>query len=317
MVLPVHGEAPFFSNTIASLKEIQYQNLEIVVVLDRPSTRTEETARSFSKSDSRVTLIDSAIPGIVEALNLGISRARHSYIGRIDSDDLLSPSRLQEQMNFLQTNPDTNVLGTQLTLINSDNHEIGTSSYPTKDWQIRINLEFQNCIAHPSVLFRKDAFNLAGGYRKFFTGAEDYDLWLRMKNFGRINIINKRLTSYRISETQYTRDPSSNQELIDSAVRVNNFLEQKGISKGLPDKICEKDEIREYVQARFEEIRIQFPFEYRKLVAAKELNAIFRTKNLKNQRESILAIATLVLRHPFTISRWAILKLLTIRESTD
>ena len=46
-------------------------------------------------------------------------------------------------------------------------------------------MEHNGCpVAHPAVMMRRDAVLKAGGYRKTFSPAEDYDLWLRMSDLG-------------------------------------------------------------------------------------------------------------------------------------
>ena len=39
---------------------------------------------------------------------------------------------------------------------------------------------------HPAVMIRRDAVLKAGGYRKAFCHAKDYELWLRMSDLGYI-----------------------------------------------------------------------------------------------------------------------------------
>jgi hypothetical protein len=47
---------------------------------------------------------------------------------------------------------------------------------------IVLGLTRYNALAHPSVMFRKEAVRAAGGYRAFF--AEDYELWSRLARRG-------------------------------------------------------------------------------------------------------------------------------------
>lgn len=52
--------------------------------------------------------------------------------------------------------------------------------YPTDRAFISWSLLFGCCIAHPSVMLRRDRVIDAGGYDPGTEPAEDYDLWLRM-----------------------------------------------------------------------------------------------------------------------------------------
>ena len=56
----------------------------------------------------------------------------------------------------------------------------GASPRPTENSEIQSALLSSCVIWQNSVLMRKEAFTLVGGYRTLFLQAEDYDLWLRI-----------------------------------------------------------------------------------------------------------------------------------------
>ena len=80
IVMPVHGDAIFFESALQSCIESNDVSLEILVVLDRPSTHTRELAKSYSLILSNIRVLESAIPGISAALNLGIQNACSEFM---------------------------------------------------------------------------------------------------------------------------------------------------------------------------------------------------------------------------------------------
>ena len=84
--------------------------------------------------------------------------------------------------------------------------------YPTDPIKLK-KLMSEGCfIAHPSVMYRKEVFYKAGGYRSLYPHAEDYDLWIRMMNFSDITNLDSILISYRQHPGQVSTEARKVQE---------------------------------------------------------------------------------------------------------
>ena len=220
LVIPVYGEAPFLEETIRSCESSLGVTFNLIWALDRPSAKVRRIIEDFSTTRSYSKVVLSHTPGIVAALNLAIDSGQAEYIARLDSDDVMESNRLQLQSQYLDTTMEVGVVGTQMTLIDESNKRLGVTKYPRNHEQIIALLEFQNCIGHPSVMFRRSTFEKAGGYRSQFSGAEDYDLWLRIAEFAKLHNLVEPLTRYRISSFQFTKRKESNQGVVETAVRL-------------------------------------------------------------------------------------------------
>lgn len=219
IVVPVHGEAPYFHETIKSieLQDSTKLDTELIIILDRPSASIRTLCVDIGKRFKSLVVIESLIPGIVPALNLGIAAARGRYIARIDSDDRMHPSRIRLQHRELETNPQLICVGSQLRLIDQGGEIIGMTHFPTEPSDIAHVLPFRNCVAHPSVMFRKAMFETEEGYRNEYQGCEDYDLWLRVFNGENISNIDIALVDYRVWSKQVTQ---KNKKQIDSQLKL-------------------------------------------------------------------------------------------------
>lgn len=224
VLMPVHGSSPYLGQTLQSVSQSTLANFDLVIVLDRcTNPDLYKFVREIPENIS-VSILQSEKPGIVPALNLGLTSIQSQYVARIDADDEMQSDRLDKQVRHLTSHPNVVCVGTQLTLINEESEIIGHTRYPIGHEQIKKRLFFQNCLAHPSVMFRRDSVVNIGGYRKFLEGAEDYDLWLRLMRVGNLSNLDENLTRYRISENQFTRKNTNNQELLDNCVRLSYFL---------------------------------------------------------------------------------------------
>lgn len=220
LLIPIHGEAPYLDSTLNSLVTANLADVRTLMILDRPSDRTITRVQEFSRRIKFSEVLFSETPGIVNALNLGIRKTEGKFIARLDSDDLVHPARFETQINFLQSNPEVVLLGSQMTLINDAGNVVGRTKYPNNHEQIVKLLKYQNCIGHPSVMLRRDALESVNGYRNSYTGAEDLDLWLRLGKIGSLHNLDEALTSYRMSPNQFSRQVLSNQGVVETSVRL-------------------------------------------------------------------------------------------------
>lgn len=204
VLIPVSGNPIFLRETLVSVQQQTYQNLEILIVLNNCEHWVKEFVEVQRENDSRIEIIETSLVGISNALNLGVSASKGELICRIDSDDIMRTDRIQKQKYFLERHPKVVCVGSQVNKIDRNGKFLGISKYPNSPRQVGTNLMIRNCIAHPSVMYRRSSILEIGGYRSNFNGAEDYDLWLRLSCSGPIRNLNTRLTSYRIWENQVT-----------------------------------------------------------------------------------------------------------------
>jgi glycosyltransferase involved in cell wall biosynthesis len=225
VLMPIHGRTPFLKEAIESVLSQTYSDLHLVIIFDRPDENARKIVNEFELKDSRVMSFNSENPGISNALNLGIEQTTSPFLARIDCDDLMEKNRVEIQIKCLANEEAIVCIGSQLQIIDSTGAELRLTHYPTESNSIEKSLKIRNVIAHPSVMYRREAVFAAGLYRSEFNGAEDYDLWLRLAKIGKIINIQTPLTKYRIHNNQFSYANRSQQIYLDSRVRDANSTE--------------------------------------------------------------------------------------------
>lgn len=293
LVMPVHGPAPFLTAAIESVYKSADVGIEFILILDRCTNSEFQKVIEDSPAHVEMKVIVSALPGIVPALNLGITKSRNELIARLDSDDLVTPERFLRQIQFLHEHEEVVCVGSQMTFIDEEGNEFGYTNYPIKNSDIQQRMKYQNCIGHPSSMFRKSIVQKVGGYREFLTGSEDYDLWLRLSGKGKLENLPLRLTKYRKSKFQYTNQITSNQPTSESACRISNAMCKLNIIENLPDKDGSLTDVN---SQNFLEIKRCNSKVASELKAADYLNSAYRVWAAKNSiTKGLLKVAKLMI----------------------
>ena len=222
--MPVHGSAPYLEESIASILNQNLSDWELIIVLDRPTPNLIRITEQIALGDNRIQNVVSTGSGIVDALNFGLKLANADLIARLDSDDLMEPERLSIQASHFLRSPQLACLGTQMSFIDVAGNFFGSTNYPVKHTEIQKHLRYQNCIGHPSVMYRKKDIVKIGGYRKALTGVEDYDLWLRLSKNYQIENLDQRLTRYRVSPSQYSKTFGNNYTVLEESARLDSII---------------------------------------------------------------------------------------------
>ena len=101
VIIPAFNAAAFIEACIKSVLRQTLSPLEILVVDDGS---TDQTAELASVCEG-VKLIKQPNAGPASARNAGIAAAQGDYLAFLDADDLMPPTRLQLQSNWLRLQP--------------------------------------------------------------------------------------------------------------------------------------------------------------------------------------------------------------------
>ncbi|WP_279489445.1 glycosyltransferase [Aeromonas veronii] len=120
--------------------------------------------------------------GLGAALNIGLSSCSHELIARFDSDDICHPFRFKKQIDFFNSHPEVDIVGTWIAEFEQDHNMIHALRRPPANHQeIICYAKNRNPFNHMTVMYKKSKVLDAGSYQNNYL-YEDYALWIRMIN---------------------------------------------------------------------------------------------------------------------------------------
>ena len=206
IMMATYNRADYIGAAIASARAQTYGNWELLVLDDGGSDNTAEVVKGLAAHDSRILYLPSPTNlGITNNRNRGLTFARGKYIAVLDSDDLwIDPEKLRKQVSFLEDHAEYILVGTNVQVIDTEGHKIGTFTYETADDAIRAVLLKRNQFTHSSLLLRLAALKNEA-YDPSVPIWEDYDLVLRLGLRGKLANLPEAMTAYRQHSNNVSR----------------------------------------------------------------------------------------------------------------
>ena len=155
---------------------------EIVLVKDGPLTKElDKVINEFNQTFRNLKIIVSEKNvGLGRALNIGLKKCSFDLIARMDSDDVCEYDRFLQQINFMNENPDIDIVGGYIQeFFNVKGDSKLMRKVPLSSDDIINRFKRRNAMNHVTVLFRKQSILEVDGYQPLLY-LEDYYLWLRM-----------------------------------------------------------------------------------------------------------------------------------------
>lgn len=104
--MPYYNAEKYIKETVDSIINQTYKDWELIIVNDCSSDcRTNDVLEEVASLDSRVKIFKtSRNGGAGAARNIGIEYAEGRYLAFCDSDDWWYPTKLEEQLNYMEEN---------------------------------------------------------------------------------------------------------------------------------------------------------------------------------------------------------------------
>ena len=211
VIIPYFKKINFIAESINSVINQSYKNLEIIIVYDDFSHDDLDYILKLKELDPRINVvINSKNLGAGESRNIGILKSNGTYIAFLDADDIWTLNKIEYQINFMQKNK-LDCCHTSYNII--DENRVIVAQRMAKNFQ---NLEelLKSCDSGlATVMLKKTIFS---EYCKFpnIKTKEDFVLWLKILKKGHAFIaIDKNLSFWRNSKNSLSS--SSYQKLID------------------------------------------------------------------------------------------------------
>ena len=214
VIMAVFNAENYLAESIESALTQTHLNLELIICNDGSDDNSRIVLSEIT--DSRVIILDNdSNRGVSETRNRCLQIAKGSFIAILDSDDIWEPDKLEKQLEYFRQHPGTDIVGTQVTEIDSHGQTLGERIFPSHHKAIFDSRLWFCPFLHSSILVRREAMHKYDSETK---QAEDWEVENKILLRGHGANLDERLVRYRVHDRNLTN--SKNSEQRSEALRV-------------------------------------------------------------------------------------------------
>lgn len=213
----------YLRQSIDSILNQTFSDFEFLIFDDATSNENKQLLQNYAKQDSRIRIIENEINmGLTYNLAQGVNLAKGVYIARMDSDDISIENRFTIQVQYMDSHPDVALLTTAVRFFGDINtykrRNIIQSDY------LKVTLLFNNTMPHPTAFMRNSFLkenNL--NYNVDIRKSQDFELWARIAQKGKVAFLRQPLVNYRIHKGQISNDTAGEQRKYRDVTRIEEL----------------------------------------------------------------------------------------------
>lgn len=192
VIVPAYNLDRYIRGTLESVLNQTDPDWECIVVDDASPDRCGEIAEEYASADPRFRVIHNETNQYLSnARNIGIAAARGRYIFPLDADDRIAPNTLRLLADALDADRTFDTAYGNVLFVEEDGRtaisyragDPGHSGWPVP-FRLDRQLEGPGQLLPYASMFRREVWELTGGYRTRIQSSEDCDFWLRTSSYG-------------------------------------------------------------------------------------------------------------------------------------
>ncbi|WP_179347868.1 glycosyltransferase [Winogradskyella pacifica] len=231
IVVPFKNTEAFIIECITSILNQTHTNWEVIFIDDHSDDNSYKIVESHAQTDSRIKLYKNEGSGIIDALQTAYKQSSGTYITRMDSDDMMTPTRLETMVSNLEKHGRKHLAVGQVKYFRADGLSDGFARY--EQWLNSLTVEGENyseiykecVIPSPCWMLHRDDFDACDGFNSNIY-PEDYELAFRFYKAGYTCIpCDKVLLHWRDYSTRTSRTHEHYAENSFLDLKVHYFLE--------------------------------------------------------------------------------------------
>jgi glycosyltransferase involved in cell wall biosynthesis len=196
VTIPVYNAEKYLKETIESILNQTYKYFELIIVNDASTDGSKELILSFK--DPRILYLEnSENSGIVYTRNHCLRYATGKYIAILDADDIALPTRLEKQVEFLESHSDYGYCGSYYEVVDSNGNFTVRIKVPSNSSEIKSFLLFNNCFCHSSVMIRRELI-ADSMFTHGYDIIEDYEMAYRLSRTTKLANLPEFIVKYRV-----------------------------------------------------------------------------------------------------------------------
>jgi glycosyltransferase involved in cell wall biosynthesis len=200
--MPCFNHARFLRESVDAILQQTFKDFELIIVDDCSSDDSWEVIRSIANRDSRIRAFKHELnQGASKSRNDALQAANGAYIGFCDADDIWESEKLEIQVNFLQNDPEYDLVYCDAAIIDEKGALTGerfSEWFPpptAASGNLFGDLVGRNFINIQSVLMRKEC---GGQFDEKIKWVEDWWYWIKASHDHRFRYSKEPLARYRV-----------------------------------------------------------------------------------------------------------------------
>ena len=218
VILSVFNSEKTLDRCVQSILKQTFINFELIIIDDCSTDKSNQIINNYKSIDKRIKIIkNSKNLGLTKSLIKGINASSSEYLARIDSDEYAKPSRLEKQYTLMR-DKDLILCGSKcLNLYKIEKKVTQWRHY--NNTSILKKIPFRSPFPHGSTMFKKNIYEIVGGYNSNYQTSQDFELWNKFHQFGKISMIDENLLYRYISINSITTNKKFKQFLDTTKIR--------------------------------------------------------------------------------------------------
>ena len=193
IITPAYNRAGLIEETILSVLDQSYPNIEYIVIDDGS---TDNTLEIIKKYEDKLILITQDNIGETKTVNRGFRLSNGALIAVVNSDDPLLPGAVSTVVTYMENNPDALVAYPDWNEIDINSNVIKTMHLP--EYDIFSMLEEFNVSLGLGTFIRSRALESYGLRDPSFKYSGDIEYWFRLASYGKLLHIPEVLATHRV-----------------------------------------------------------------------------------------------------------------------
>ena len=228
LVVPAYNHAAYLAQAIDSVLRQDYSNIELIVLDDGS---TDGTRAVLERYGSDFHWESHANIGQAATLNKGWGMSHGEILGYLSADDYLLPGAVSALVAVLMAQVDAAVAYCDFYLVDPSGNLVRNVATP--EFSLDDMLTKLACPPGPGALFRRSAYEAAGGWDNTLRQIPDFDFWLRMAPHGTFARIPHPFSAWRVHEGSQSFGPVSPERAAESVRVISAFFSAPGLTPAI------------------------------------------------------------------------------------
>jgi glycosyltransferase involved in cell wall biosynthesis len=194
IITPSYNQASFLEETICSVLEQDYANLEYIIVDGGSKDGSVEIIRRYESQ--LAWWVSETDQGQTDALNKGFGKASGDILAWLNSDDTYLPGAISGAVEYLMSHPEAGLVYGDANLVDENGTVIGR--FPARQTDYQRLMRGSVHIPQQAAFFRSSLWQQVGPLDPSFYFAMDYDLWVRLAKVSALHYYPQLWANFRL-----------------------------------------------------------------------------------------------------------------------